>query len=241
MKNSPVSNANFAISTALDERTETWHGALRGIYLHVGVEFARDVWGALDVRSTAKMARTLKQNDLEDRWQLEVLSFLEANALDRHKTDQIFTTTRETARKFVADAVAEGKSIDDIARGLEQHLATEARFRAVRIARTEIIAASNLGSQKAALATGLPLIRRWLATQDDVVRDEHSAADGQMVKGATALYSVGGEQLLYPGDISNGASAGNVINCRCTETYEVDQEASDGDSPAPPPAGAIAV
>ena len=29
------------------------------------------------------------------------------------------------------------------------------------------------------------------------------------------------EELGFPGDISQGASAGNVINCRCTEGYHV--------------------
>jgi len=31
---------------------------------------------------------------------------------------------------------------------------------------------------------------------------------------------VGGSQLMYPGDISLGAGAGEIVNCRCTQYYE---------------------
>jgi hypothetical protein len=34
------------------------------------------------------------------------------------------------------------------------------------------------------------------------------------------LFQVDGDALEYPGDFTNGASAGNVINCRCTQIYE---------------------
>lgn len=34
-------------------------------------------------------------------------------------------------------------------------------------------------------------------------------------------FLISGQQLRYPGDISLGASAGNVINCRCSVTYNI--------------------
>jgi hypothetical protein len=53
-----------------------------------------------------------------------------------------------------------------------------------------------------------------------VVRPEHAAADGQEQL-AINPFLVGGEQLNRPGDTSLGASAGNVINCRCSADYFV--------------------
>jgi len=38
-------------------------------------------------------------------------------------------------------------------------------------------------------------------------------------------FNVSGQQLRYPGDISLGASAGNVINCRCSVTYNMSETA----------------
>lgn len=88
--------------------------------------------------------------------------------------------------------------------------------RARRIARTEIISASNAGSLEGALSTGLEFKKQWLSTPDDRTRDDHIEAGGQTV-GKREPFRVGGEELDYPGDPRG--SAGNVINCRCTQIY----------------------
>ena len=60
----------------------------------------------------------------------------------------------------------------------------------------------------------------WLSAKDSFVRGtdphdqfDHVSADGQRVE-IGRKFNVSGEPLAYPGDKS--ASAGNVINCRCT-------------------------
>ncbi len=81
------------------------------------------------------------------------------------------------------------------------------------------MAASNYGSQEAAKASDLSLNKVWLATNDGHTRPDHREADGQMV-GMDEPFEVGGEQLMYPGDISLGASAKEIVYCRCTQYYE---------------------
>jgi hypothetical protein len=61
--------------------------------------------------------------------------------------------------------------------------------------------------------------KRWDSVSDNRVREAHLAADGQVVS-LDQAFRVGGEQLMYPGDTSLGASVGNVINCRCSATYD---------------------
>lgn len=61
--------------------------------------------------------------------------------------------------------------------------------------------------------------KEWVTMGDDKVRMDHVIADGQVVDD-TVPYDVGGEQLMYPGDSSLGASAGNIINCRCASVYD---------------------
>jgi len=66
--------------------------------------------------------------------------------------------------------------------------------------------------------------KEWTSVGDNLVRDPHRLADGQVVM-YNEPYTVGGEKLNIPGDMSQGASLGNVINCRCasvvakTEVY----------------------
>jgi len=61
--------------------------------------------------------------------------------------------------------------------------------------------------------------KRWDSVSDNRVREAHLTADGQVVSMDQA-FRVGGEQLMYPGDTSLGASVGNIINCRCSATYD---------------------
>ena len=61
--------------------------------------------------------------------------------------------------------------------------------------------------------------REWVAAQGERTREDHSAANGQIVS-MNQPFIVGGEELMYPGD-PNG-SAENVINCRCIVAYVPD-------------------
>jgi hypothetical protein len=58
----------------------------------------------------------------------------------------------------------------------------------------------------------------WESVGDDRVRDAHLEADGQEVP-ISEPFIVDGESLMFPGDPSLGASAGNIINCRCSVSY----------------------
>ena len=57
-------------------------------------------------------------------------------------------------------------------------------------------------------------------TQANGSKFDHLDADGQTVDGEKP-FIVGGEALLWPGDISLGASPGNIIRCRCSAIYDV--------------------
>ena len=60
-----------------------------------------------------------------------------------------------------------------------------------------------------------PATKEWVTFGDEKVRPAHIAADGQIVK-FNEPFIVDGEQLMEPKDDSLGASAGNIINCRCS-------------------------
>jgi hypothetical protein len=60
----------------------------------------------------------------------------------------------------------------------------------------------------------------WETIGDNKVRDPHVAANRQRQKGEVP-FNVGGEKLLYPVDTSLGASAFNIINCRCSVRHEL--------------------
>lgn len=91
---------------------------------------------------------------------------------------------------------------------------------ALRTARTAVTAAENGGREdtyQQAADMGVKVKYQWVATLDARTRAEHGHADGQ-VREAGEPFDVGGEKLLFPGDMSHGASGWNIYNCRCTKT-----------------------
>lgn len=71
--------------------------------------------------------------------------------------------------------------------------------------------------------TAFPLVsakKRWRTVGDNRVRDIHKEVNFQE-RLITRPFDVNGERLMHPGDTSLGASAGNVINCRCSAIYDI--------------------
>jgi uncharacterized protein with gpF-like domain len=60
--------------------------------------------------------------------------------------------------------------------------------------------------------------KEWIDVGDKDVRRGHHASEVASVS-IDEPFTVNGEKLMYPGDSSLGASAGNTINCRCSSLY----------------------
>ena len=117
----------------------------------------------------------------------------------------------------------------DIAR-LTGHLADKyLRNRGKMIARTESIAALNAGRREAmqqvidrGAAPASAVTRVWDSTGDARTRPDHLRMEGQEVRWDQPFMAPDGSLLMGPGDSSLGASADQVIGCRCYEEIKVD-------------------
>ena len=67
------------------------------------------------------------------------------------------------------------------------------------------------------------MLKEWISAADDRTRDgTESEFDHTSVESPIKMndpFIVSSEELMYPGDDSMGASAGNIINCRCVLGY----------------------
>lgn len=88
-------------------------------------------------------------------------------------------------------------------------------YRARRIARTETISAMNAATLEGWRQSEVIGGKEWICACDKVSRDWHKDANGQQVP-LDEPFIVNGEKLMHPGDSSLGASAKNVIHCRCS-------------------------
>lgn len=136
-------------------------------------------------------------------------------------------TTYDGLKKALADGIADGESIPDLADRIRSLFNQTYASRAETVARTEVISAYNgstwLATQNAPedVIGGL----QWISTRDDRTRPTHAAMDGATITRNQA-FELDGATLMYPGDPevatrfnSEGAipNPGSVIiNCRCT-------------------------
>lgn len=118
--------------------------------------------------------------------------------------------------------VRDGLSIPDISDAVNRLLTSTGSDRwtnrAVTVARTETIGATNAGAFAGALRRALDendttAEKIWISTADERTRPSHRMADQQRVPLLTP-FDVGGAALMFPGDPSGPAD--EVINCRCS-------------------------
>lgn len=192
---------------------------IENIYVKVGSDFAE--WTVDNLKGEKK-----KSDDYYDDF---MRRYVETFAGE--KVVSITETTRKRAisivKKTVDEGIAAGLSIDNIAKNISSKIGNDIGYRAIRIARTETISASNAGSLQGAQSSGLALKKVWFATKSGNTRQSHKEMDGKSVDMQDTFnvprYNskgefLGVEKMKHPGD-PNG-SPENVINCRCTVVYE---------------------
>lgn len=150
--------------------------------------------------------------------------FIDDNLLEwiadhaRNSAIEIVGTSADRVRKLIHDTIQDGPySIDKVQDALQKDYSfSDSRARS--IARTEILTSQTTGqfaSDMKFADVGLLLGKYWQDSNDDRVRHSHKEAHNQVKEFYEPFY-VGGEYLMYPRDSEMGASAKNVIQCRCT-------------------------
>lgn len=135
---------------------------------------------------------------------------------------RITDTTKRLILDIIAKGIEAGDSYDDI---INQISATGFdRTRAATIARTETNRAMGWAKYDAIGKLPYPADVVWIAARDKRTRgaDGDDKADHYHMMGQKVAYMQpftdprSGAQLLFPGDVSMGAAAKDVCNCRCT-------------------------
>mgnify|MGYP005854342411 CR=1 FL=1 len=131
-----------------------------------------------------------------------VVTWLEVHALQ--SATEVNDTMKDEVRRILVEAVTSGKSITDIAGEISKFYEEQTEWRALRIARTEVIAGYNEGSLEGYRQSCVVKKKRWLTAQDDRV-DEHCLKNERQ-----------GELNLESEFVSGGKAPPVHPNCRCT-------------------------
>lgn len=127
---------------------------------------------------------------------------------------EVQQTTHDSIINSLTDGYKAGKSMTELADRID-NLPEFDRNRAIKVARTETMTASNAGEYESYNQCDYVIGKEWLSSHDSRVRSTHAAANGQKRK-LDEPFDVGGSKLMFPGDSSLGAAAKEIVHCRCT-------------------------
>lgn len=132
-----------------------------------------------------------------------------------------------TTQKALQEILMASSTTAEFHRLIYPYFSTIAPNRAYIIARTESASATNISIHESMKATdtGRSKVTVWNAIIDERTRDSHifmnqktiPFGDGQAFD-VPNRYGLN-DRLPVPADSSMGATAGNIINCRCFPTY----------------------
>jgi hypothetical protein len=190
-----------------DIRTVELGQPLNRMYVELGLEKANVSLKAL--RALPKVRAKKINLGFNSEWTAAILEYF-----GRHLFGLVVLPISDTTRNHIQlvlnHGIEEGWSIERMVQEIEREDYLDGRVR--RILRTESNRAINYGGSLARDKWEFKTQKRWVAVHDNRTRHTHLSADGQTVD-STAFFTVGGEQMEFPGDPS--ASGKQTINCRC--------------------------
>jgi Phage Mu protein F like protein len=195
-------------------------------------------WAALAAKYTAQVAREVLAAPYRDlfadgqlfntrpfvrNWIADTDNRLQA------VPDQVFGLVSQ----IIDSATTNGASIPDVQDQIEQLFSATGtptwKNRARTVARTEVVGAYNGGLHDAFAMIvetdpGTKYVHRWLATEDARTRPDHVEADGQVQPWGEPFRLGPGGLVLMMHPHALGAPANQVVNCRCVELLEIENE-----------------
>ena len=189
-------------------------------YVRTGIHYARDMQKGISKRLELK-------DNTEDVWMDIIKNYVHTDVGLRIEevTRTHYKDIERITKKAVELGIEKGWGADKIERAImnganakimKGGLGELAKWKALQISRTEVVAASNKGVSIGADELVGNKKKVWISTFSQTSRPGHMAMDGVRVAYRDDFY-VDGEYLEFPGDPKG--SAENIINCRCG--YEI--------------------
>ena len=184
--------------------TSTWQGIVE--------EVGTATFNALiEAAEGGKKAAGVKKNAF-DPWDRLIQKTIKEQGAS--KVVAVTDHTKEVIQKIIREGRKNEETVDQIGRKIKAKYDDFSRYRAFRIARTEVVAASNYASINAAKQSKVVDYKEWVSSHDDRVRKSHEDVHGQKIP----LDEKFKNGLLFPADYSANKPS-ETIQCRCTIAY----------------------
>ena len=206
-------NAQSVISLYFSERK--LRSVLENTHLSIGERYGEIVGKQLN-KSFASDG--WKKPLFSQRFQKDVIKYYDD--FGGEKITLLSDTYTKAVISEIKKATELGESLDQMQKRVKKAVNSPKFYKAeaLRIARTETTMAMNFAKQVSGEVSGFVMEKVWSAKIDGRERPSHRSVDKTAVD-QNGLFNVGGEKMSYPGDRLNGASASNIVNCRCSYGY----------------------
>jgi HK97 family phage portal protein len=187
------------------------------------VEFGKALIDELagPMESTLQQAgdEMLKELGFDDPWTMppqKAKEFIERRTLPVQGCGE---TVRNQLNTSLNDGLDKGETMNELADRVRGVFGKLKDNEAERIARTETNIAYNDARQDSMKSVGVRW-KAWLSSHGPKVRPAHALAETAYIDNPIPIeeaFIVMSEKLMFPGDDSLGATAGNIINCQCIQ------------------------
>ena len=195
-------------------------------------------FGEMKLTESEKEERILLARKLEDKFWIILNLILVMKSFGKYDWIKIQNEFENAYLSSIEDVLNDSKSkskniIDsqyikqsakifaqEVAESTERNIEDEyfiSSQRAINMAQNESNSIGNYLQYERAKSSGKKK-KRWIAMNDKFVRHTHSVINGR-IKKIDDLFLVGDSMMMYPKDESFGASAKEIVNCRCSIEY----------------------
>lgn len=212
-----------AAYAAIDAAATEWRAFLEAAYLATIEHWGREEFERLQAQAVKAAPAARKFRALSDRiktW---------ASRYAALKVSYLTEATRRAIGAAITEGLLANEDTREIARRIRETYERWAEPpddseidvpRSYRIARTEAGSAMNFAVQEAGRQARdefqMTIVKTWISSRDDRVRESHRQLDGETV-GLEDRFSNG---LLYPLD-PDATDASEVVNCRCVVAQSI--------------------
>ena len=181
-----------------------------GLYERIGFRFA-----SYFRENYAPLFKELDTSGYDNIWKqgFNQLGLKVGEQIAPYLKDTTNKTLNIELTKFLNDPDLIKLNEKDASRIISARFAKIATYQAARIVRTESTFVANMGTQQSARDTfgKNELNKKWKTGTDERVRSSHSILHNIEIDDKDLFSGI----MLVPGDRSNGATAKDVVNCRC--------------------------
>ena len=218
------STAAIMVRMAVDKEALT--KALMKCYILVGDYFGREQ--LKEFQKYEKTQKRITRNTyplFSKGWQAWVIDYL--RKVGGSKIVTLTDTFISAVVLEIIKAQSEITTLEELAEIIEKKVNNPNfyRWQAMRIARTETSMMVNASQYISTDYTSIVIDKVWHHYSSQNERPSHVDMEGKRI-GKLEAFEVDGERMLYPTDSSLGATARNIIQCRCRALYEPRKDAN---------------